>query len=137
MLRSPIQQQHISIAVIGGGLTGMATAARLAARGRRVAVFESHRTLGGCSSYFRRSGFAFDVGCTTLVDYRPGGVGGRLLEEIGVHELQGEVPAERRTVGTPGRLVRSGGRTRGDRKGGLLHAHPQRVIELGQVEHAG
>ncbi len=62
----------------------MATAARLAARGRRVAVFESHRTLGGCSSYFRRSGFAFDVGCTTLVDYRPGGVGGRLLEEIGV-----------------------------------------------------
>jgi len=70
--------------VIGGGLTGMAVATRLCARGRRVAVFESHRTLGGCSSYFRRSGFSFDVGCTTLVDYRPGGVGGRLLEEIGV-----------------------------------------------------
>lgn len=70
--------------MIGAGLTGMATACRLAARGRSVVVFESHRTVGGCASYFRRGGFAFDVGCTTLVDYAPGGVGGRLLAEIGV-----------------------------------------------------
>lgn len=75
---------HIPVAVIGAGLTGMATAARLAARGQKVAVFEAHRTVGGCSSYFRRSGFAFDVGCTTLVDYGPGGVGGQLMAEIGL-----------------------------------------------------
>lgn len=62
----------------------MATAARLAIRGRKVAVFESHRTVGGCAGYFRRRGFAFDVGCTTLVDYRPDGVGGRLMAEVGL-----------------------------------------------------
>ena len=81
VLHSPL---HTSIAVIGGGLTGMATAARLAARNRQVTVFESHRTVGGCSGYFRRRGFAFDVGSTTMVDYGPDGVGGQMLAEIGI-----------------------------------------------------
>lgn len=76
--------EHTPVAVIGAGLTGMATAARLAARGRGATVFESHRTVGGCASYFRRRGFAFDVGSTTLVDYVPGGVGGRLLSDVGL-----------------------------------------------------
>ena len=70
---------HTSIAVIGAGLTGMATAARLAVRGKQVTVFESHRSVGGCAGYFRRRGFSFDVGSTTLVDYGPGGVGGMRL----------------------------------------------------------
>lgn len=83
-LASPIGTAHLPIAVVGGGLTGMSTAVRLAMRGRQVTVFEAHRTLGGCSGYFRRRGFAFDVGCTTLVDYAPGGVGGLLMEEIGL-----------------------------------------------------
>lgn len=64
----------------------MATAARLAVRGRRVTVFEAHRTVGGCAGYFRRCGFAFDVGSTTLVDYGPGGVGGQLMAEVGLSD---------------------------------------------------
>ncbi len=64
----------------------MATAARLAVRGKQVTVFEAHRTVGGCSGYYRRQGFAFDVGSTTLVDYSPSGVGGRLLKEIGLSD---------------------------------------------------
>jgi phytoene dehydrogenase-like protein len=72
------------VAVIGGGIAGMATAARLQARGYSTVVIEAHGQVGGCAGYFRRYGFAFDCGATTLVDFEPGGVGGQLLEEMGL-----------------------------------------------------
>jgi C-3',4' desaturase CrtD len=78
------------VAVIGGGIAGMATAARLQARGLSTIVFEAHGQPGGCAGFFRRRGFAFDVGATTLVDFGPGGVGGELLASIGMRPLEGE-----------------------------------------------
>jgi C-3',4' desaturase CrtD len=78
------------VAVIGAGIAGMATAARLQARGLSTIVFEAHGQPGGCAGYFRRRGFAFDVGATTLVDFEPGGVGGELLESVGLPSLDGE-----------------------------------------------
>jgi C-3',4' desaturase CrtD len=77
-------------AVIGAGIAGMATAARLQARGLSTIVFEAHGQPGGCAGFFRRRGFAFDVGATTLVDFQPGGVGGELLESIGLPPVEGE-----------------------------------------------
>jgi C-3',4' desaturase CrtD len=78
------------VAVIGGGIGGMATAARLQAHGLRTVVFEAHGQPGGCAGFFRRKGFAFDAGATTLVDFEPGGVGGELLADIGMAPVDGE-----------------------------------------------
>ncbi|MBL8795140.1 MAG: FAD-dependent oxidoreductase [Planctomycetia bacterium] len=78
------------VAIIGAGIAGMATAARLQARGLRTIVFEAHGQPGGCAGFFRRRGFAFDVGATTLVDFEPGGVGGELLTDIGLSPVLGE-----------------------------------------------
>ena len=78
------------VAVIGGGLSGLATAARLQAAGLGTLVLEAHAFPGGCSGFYRRSGFSFDVGATTLVDFEPGGVGGELLSAIGMPALEGE-----------------------------------------------
>src|SRR5215510_16023231 len=78
------------VAVIGGGIAGMATAARLQAAGLRTLVLEAHGLPGGCAGYFRRKGFAFDVGATTLVDFEPGGVGSELLSNIGMDAVEGE-----------------------------------------------
>jgi C-3',4' desaturase CrtD len=78
------------LAVIGGGMAGMACAARLQARGLNAVVFEAHGQPGGCAGFFRRRGFAFDVGATTLVDFEPGGVGGELLADIGMTPPEGE-----------------------------------------------
>jgi len=75
------------VAVIGAGIAGMATAARLQARGLSTLVLEAHGQPGGCAGFFRRRGFAFDVGATTLVDFEPGGLGGELLREIGMPTL--------------------------------------------------
>jgi len=78
------------VAVVGGGFAGMATAARLQARGLRTTVLEAHGLVGGCAGYYRRRGFSFDVGATTLVDFETGGVGGHLLDEIGLPPPPGE-----------------------------------------------
>src|SRR5262250_2392173 len=78
------------VAVVGGGIAGMATAARLQARGLSTVVLEAHGQPGGCAGFFRRKGFAFDVGATTLVDFEPGGVGGELLDSIGMPPPPGE-----------------------------------------------
>lgn len=77
------------VLIIGAGIAGMATAARLQARGVRTLLLEAHGQVGGCAGFFSTRGFSFDVGATTLVDFAPGGVGGQFLEEVGLH-FEGE-----------------------------------------------
>lgn len=79
------------VAVIGAGIAGMATAARLQAHGLKTVVLEAHGQAGGCAGFFRRKNFAFDVGATTLVDFEPAGVGEELLADIGMSPVKGEV----------------------------------------------
>ncbi len=76
--------------MVGGGLAGMATALRLQATGVATVVLEAHGHAGGCAGYWRHKGFSFDVGATTLVDFEPGGVGGELLDAVGLPALTGE-----------------------------------------------
>ena len=71
------------VAIVGGGMAGMATAARLQAVGLTTLVLEAHGLPGGCAGYFTQQSFSFDVGATTLVDFGPGGVGRQFLDEIG------------------------------------------------------
>src|SRR5271166_3168557 len=78
------------VAIVGAGIAGMTTAARLQARGLATIVLESHGQPGGCAGFFRRKGFSFDVGATTLVDFEAGGVGGELLASVGIPQLIGE-----------------------------------------------
>ncbi|MBT2213345.1 NAD(P)/FAD-dependent oxidoreductase [Actinomadura sp. NEAU-AAG7] len=78
------------VAVLGGGLAGMATAARLQAAGMSTLVVEAHGHAGGCAGYYRRRGFSFDVGATTMVDFEPGGVGAELLDGVGMAPVPGE-----------------------------------------------
>ncbi|WP_345510905.1 NAD(P)/FAD-dependent oxidoreductase [Phytohabitans houttuyneae] len=88
MFRTDVQDYDV--AVLGGGLAGMATAMRLQAAGRSTVVFEAHGHAGGCAGYYRRRGFSFDVGATTLVDFEPGGVGAELLDATGMAAVPGE-----------------------------------------------
>lgn len=85
-----VSDRRVEVAVIGGGIAGMATAARLQARGVDTTVIESHSTIGGCAGYFRHRGFAFDVGATTFVDFEAEGAGAGFCREIGM-PLPGDV----------------------------------------------
>ncbi|MGQ9896839.1 MAG: phytoene desaturase family protein [Acidobacteriota bacterium] len=54
------------VVVIGSGVGGLATAARLVRHGVRVLVLEQHAVPGGSASYFTRAGYRFDVGASLL-----------------------------------------------------------------------
>src|SRR5690242_13589640 len=54
------------IAVVGAGMGSLATAARLAAQGHRVAVYERAATYGGGLGRFQQEGFSFDTGPALL-----------------------------------------------------------------------
>ncbi len=51
-----------TVVVIGAGLGGLATAARLAVKGHAVTVLEASGRVGGKLHTYRRDGFAFDTG---------------------------------------------------------------------------
>ncbi|MEU7870586.1 NAD(P)/FAD-dependent oxidoreductase [Dactylosporangium sp. NPDC049140] len=84
MFRTDVQNTVFDVAVVGGGLAGLATALRLQAEGRSTVVLEAHGHAGGCAGYYRRRGFSFDVGATTLVDFERGGVGAELFDAAGL-----------------------------------------------------
>jgi phytoene desaturase len=52
------------VAVIGGGVAGLATAALLASRGHSIDLFEKNDELGGRVGSFERDGFRFDTGAS-------------------------------------------------------------------------
>ena len=54
------------VVVIGAGMGGLAAAARLAALGHDVSVFEQGKHPGGKVATYRRDGFAFDTGPSLL-----------------------------------------------------------------------
>src|SRR5512139_3447046 len=77
----------VDVAIVGAGLGGLVAAARIAQSGRRVAVFESHYTAGGCATQFTRgpkhARWHFDVGLHYVGDCREGGTIPRILRELG------------------------------------------------------
>ncbi|MEM6883542.1 MAG: phytoene desaturase family protein [Verrucomicrobiota bacterium] len=59
-------QEPFHAVVVGGGLGGMATAARLARLGARVTLIEKNAELGGKAAEFRKDGFRWDIGPSLL-----------------------------------------------------------------------
>jgi phytoene dehydrogenase-like protein len=78
----------VDVAIIGAGLGGLMTAARLARKGRRVAVLDAHYVAGGCCTMFSRGSgadrYAFDIGLHYIGDCSPEGRIPTLLREAGV-----------------------------------------------------
>lgn len=52
------------VAIVGGGIAGLATAALLASRGHSVDLFEKNEELGGRVGSLERDGFRFDTGAS-------------------------------------------------------------------------
>ncbi|MFN2220571.1 MAG: FAD-dependent oxidoreductase, partial [Anaerolineae bacterium] len=61
------------IVVIGGGIGGLTTSARLARAGLDVTVLEAHVYAGGCAGTFYHRGYRFDAGATLPAGFYPGG----------------------------------------------------------------
>ncbi|PKV75439.1 phytoene desaturase family protein [Pontibacter ramchanderi] len=62
------------VILVGSGFGSLTAAALLAQRGLKVAVLEQAKYPGGCASSYKRKGFWFETGATTLVgldEYMP------------------------------------------------------------------
>jgi len=55
--------------VVGSGMGGMSSACLLSSEGLRVLVLEAAHVPGGCSSSYKRKGYVFESGATTLIGF--------------------------------------------------------------------
>jgi len=69
------------VAIAGGGLAGLATAAYLAREGHRVTLFEQSSDLGGRAATTRKQGFLHNMGPHAVY---PGGSAEQALADLGV-----------------------------------------------------
>ncbi|AMM52120.1 amine oxidase [Rufibacter sp. DG15C] len=59
--------KKVQVAVVGSGFGALTAAALLAKAGLQVTVLEMNKYPGGCASTYKRKGFWFETGATTLV----------------------------------------------------------------------
>lgn len=57
----------MKIAVIGGGVSGLAAASRLSANGHQVDIYEKNKQIGGRMNQIKQDGFTFDMGPTIVM----------------------------------------------------------------------
>ena len=80
--------EQVDVAIIGAGLGGLVSGARLARAGHRVAVFDGHYVAGGCATMFSRgpkaAQYNFDIGLHYLGDCGEDGKIPTILRDVGV-----------------------------------------------------
>lgn len=83
-----VPPEQCDVAIIGAGLGGLMSGARLAKAGLQVAIFDQHYVAGGCCTMFSRGGPRhrrnFDIGLHYIGDCAPGGQIPELLDEVGI-----------------------------------------------------
>ena len=76
----------IDVAIIGGGLAGLAAGAYLGRAGRKVVLFEKSSQLGGRAASQDRSGYHFNLGAHAVYEASPAA---EVLRELGVRYTGG------------------------------------------------
>ncbi len=83
-----IPPEQCDAVIVGAGLGGLMTGARLAQAGQKVAVFDQHYVAGGCCTMFSRGGPRhrrnFDIGLHYIGDCGDDGQIPQVLAEVGV-----------------------------------------------------
>ncbi|HEV8455745.1 MAG TPA: protoporphyrinogen oxidase [Gemmatimonadales bacterium] len=95
-----------SIAIVGGGITGLTAAYRLKQRGSRVVVYEASDRIGGAIKSERRNGYLAELGPNSLATPTAGVAA--LLAELGLdsHRVAAAAEARTRYIVRRGRLMR-------------------------------
>jgi oxygen-dependent protoporphyrinogen oxidase len=97
-------EQRFDCTIVGGGISGLAAAWRLASHGRRVALLEAAEHLGGAIHTVEDGGFRFEAGPNTVL---AGPALDELIVEVrlGARRIEAASAARRRFVWKAGALV--------------------------------
>lgn len=79
-----LPKETFDVIVVGAGMGGMTSASLLANDGYSVLVLEAAHVPGGCSSSYKRKGYIFESGATTLIGFDENQPLRRLEEELGI-----------------------------------------------------
>jgi prolycopene isomerase len=95
------EKRSFDAVIIGGGNGGLAAAAQLSVRGKKVILFEQHNIVGGFSTSFVRGRFEFEASLHQLADVSteddPGAIL-KLFKRLGVEIDWVEIPEAYRLI---------------------------------------
>lgn len=83
--------EKYDVIVIGAGNGGLAAAASLCEKGKRVALFEKHNIPGGCGTSFRRGRFEFEVALHQLSQMGTPAKPGPLREQFRRYGIEDQI----------------------------------------------
>src|ERR1041385_7036023 len=94
-----------SIAIIGGGITGLVAAYRLREKGLPVTVYEASDRVGGVIRSFRQDGYLAECGPNTILETSP--TVGELVRDLGLEQrrLYSDPAAKNRYLVRDKRLI--------------------------------
>lgn len=90
-----LMQNHYDAIILGSGLGGLATAAFLVQKKKKVLVLEKHNQAGGYATNFQRKDFDFDVALHSFDGMCPGSYSHRIIEQLGIVDDVEFIPHQR------------------------------------------
>lgn len=82
---APTDVQYDAV-IVGGGMGGLTTAAKLIEKGAKVVVLEKYLIPGGSAAHYKRDGYTFDVGSSMMFGFGDKGTTNlitKALESVG------------------------------------------------------
>ena len=74
---------HYDVIVIGSGISGLISSAKLQKHGKKVLLIEQHDKVGGYCTNFKRKGYEFDSSIHFIPGCEPGGILHYILQSCG------------------------------------------------------
>lgn len=78
--------------IIGAGLGGLTSGAKLAKEGKKVLLLEQHDRPGGCATTFKRRDFTMEVGLHEMDGLHPRDMKNKVFEDLGISEKVKFIP---------------------------------------------
>jgi phytoene dehydrogenase-like protein len=77
---------HYDVIIVGGGLGGLTSGAKLAREGKKVLLLEQHDRPGGCATTFKRKDFTMEVGLHEMDGLHPSDPKTKIFQDLGVFD---------------------------------------------------